>query len=78
MLTEALYQAKEGRIHILDIMAKAITDPRPEISQYAPRIYVMYVNPDKIRDIIGPGGKIIRAIQEETGTRSRSMTRARW
>lgn len=69
VLTEALYQAKEGRIHILDIMAKAITSARPEISQYAPRIYVMYVNPDKIRDIIGPGGKIIRAIQEETGTK---------
>lgn len=69
VLTEALYQAKEGRIHILDIMAKSITTARPEISQYAPRIYVMYVNPDKIRDIIGPGGKIIRAIQEETGTK---------
>lgn len=69
VLTEALYQAKEGRTHILDEMAKAITEPRKEISDYAPRIYIMYVNPEKIRDIIGPGGKIIRAIQEETGTK---------
>ncbi|MBI5249223.1 MAG: polyribonucleotide nucleotidyltransferase [Desulfomonile tiedjei] len=69
VLTEALYQAREGRIHILGEMAKAIEAPRSEISDYAPRIYIMYVNPEKIRDIIGPGGKIIRAIQEETGTK---------
>ncbi len=69
VLTEALFQAKQGREHILDEMSKIITEPRKEISPYAPRIYVMYINPDKIRDIIGPGGKVIRAIQEETGTR---------
>lgn len=69
VLTEALFQAKQGREHILDEMSKIITEPRKEISPYAPRIYVMYINPDKIRDIIGPGGKIIRAIQEETGTK---------
>jgi len=69
VLTEALFQAKQGREHILDEMSKVITEPRKEISPYAPRIYVMYINPDKIRDIIGPGGKVIRAIQEETGTR---------
>ncbi len=69
ILTEALYQAKEGRLHILGEMAKTLDKPRAEISEYAPRIYIMFVNPDKIRDIIGPGGKIIRAIQEETGTK---------
>ncbi len=69
VLAEALFQAKQGREHILDEMSKVITDPRKDISPYAPRIYVMFINPDKIRDIIGPGGKVIRAIQEETGTR---------
>jgi len=69
VLTQALYQAKEGRFHILSLMEKAIPSPREEISPYAPRILVMFINPDKIRDIIGPGGKIIRAIQEETNTK---------
>ncbi len=69
VVTKALYQAKEGRRHILDEMAKAISQPRKDISPYAPRIFVMFVNPDRIRDIIGPGGKVIRAIQEETGTK---------
>jgi polyribonucleotide nucleotidyltransferase len=69
VLTKALYQAKEGRLHILDEMDKALSQSRQEISQYAPRIFVMYINPDKIRDIIGPGGKVIRSIQEETGTK---------
>ena len=69
ILTKALYQAKEGRVHILEEMAKVLSEPREEISQYAPRIFVMYINPDKIRDIIGPGGKVIRSIQEETGTK---------
>jgi polyribonucleotide nucleotidyltransferase len=69
ILTKALYQAKEGRVHILGEMAKVLSEPREEISQYAPRIFVMYINPDKIRDIIGPGGKVIRSIQEETGTK---------
>jgi polyribonucleotide nucleotidyltransferase len=68
-MSEALYQAKEGRLHILDKMKEAIDQPRPEMSPYAPRIQVLYVNPDKIRDIIGPGGKTIRAIQDETGTK---------
>ncbi len=69
VLAEALFQAKQGREHILDEMYKVIQGPREEISPYAPRIFVMFINPDKIRDIIGPGGKIIRAIQEETGTK---------
>jgi len=68
-LTEALYQAKEGRCKILEIMSRTLSEARKEVSPYAPRIIVMYVNPDKIRDIIGPGGKMIRAIQEETGTK---------
>jgi len=68
-MTQALYQAKEGRRHILDLMCQTLPKPREEISPLAPRIIVLYVNPDKIRDIIGPGGKVIRAIQEETGTK---------
>jgi polyribonucleotide nucleotidyltransferase len=69
VLSQALYQARDGRRHILEIMANTMTEARKDISQYAPRIFVLYVNPDKIRDIIGPGGKVIRAIQEETGTK---------
>lgn len=69
VLKEALFQAREGRLHILGEMTKALTEPRADVSPYAPRIYVMYINPEKIRDIIGPGGKIIRSIQEETGTK---------
>ncbi|MBM3299685.1 MAG: S1 RNA-binding domain-containing protein, partial [Deltaproteobacteria bacterium] len=69
ILSEALYQAREGRRHILTQMNQVIDKPRPEISPFAPRIFIMFVNPEKIRDIIGPGGKVIRAIQEETGTK---------
>ncbi len=69
ILTKALYQAKEGRRHILGEMAKTLDKPASDLSPYAPRIFVMFVNPDKIREIIGPGGKVIRAIQEETGTK---------
>jgi polyribonucleotide nucleotidyltransferase len=69
VVTKALYQAKEGRRHILGEMAKAIVQPRKDMSPYAPRILVMFVNPERIRDIIGPGGKVIRSIQEETGTK---------
>ncbi len=69
VLTQALFQARDGRTHILDIMAQTIDKSRTEISPYAPRIFVMYVNPERIRDIIGPGGKVIRAIQEETNTK---------
>jgi ribonuclease PH len=69
VLTQALFQARDGRRHILDKMAETISASKAEISPYAPRIFVMYVNPDRIRDIIGPGGKVIRAIQEETNTK---------
>jgi polyribonucleotide nucleotidyltransferase len=67
ILEEALEQAKRGRIHILDKMDHAISAPRDEVSVYAPRIVTVQIKPDKVRDIIGPGGKTIRAIQEQTG-----------
>jgi polyribonucleotide nucleotidyltransferase len=69
ILSQALYQARDGRRQILEKMNAVISTPRPEISRHAPRIFVMHVNPEKIRDIIGPGGKVIRGIQEETGTK---------
>jgi polyribonucleotide nucleotidyltransferase len=67
ILEEALDQARRGRVHILDKMDSAISSPRDEVSVYAPRIVTVQVKPDKVRDIIGPGGKTIRAIQEQTG-----------
>ncbi len=67
ILEEALEQAKRGRIHILEKMDAAISQARDEVSIYAPRIVTVQVKPDKVRDIIGPGGKTIRAIQEQTG-----------
>jgi polyribonucleotide nucleotidyltransferase len=67
ILEEALEQAKRGRLHILDKMDAAISSPRDEVSVFAPRIVTMQIKPDKVRDIIGPGGKTIRAIQEQTG-----------
>lgn len=64
----ALNQAKGARLHILSVMEQAINTPRGEISEYAPRIYTINVNPEKIRDLIGKGGATIRALTEETGT----------
>ncbi|MDX1431432.1 MAG: polyribonucleotide nucleotidyltransferase [Gammaproteobacteria bacterium] len=64
----ALDQAREGRLHILEIMAGSIEGSRTELSTYAPRIIKIKINPDKIRDVIGKGGVVIRGIQEETGT----------
>ncbi len=69
ILQEALDQAKKGRLHILDIMAKAIAEPREELSAYAPRIITINIHPDKIRDVIGKGGSVIRSITEETGAK---------
>ena len=69
ILSEALEQAKKGRLHILAKMTEAIEQPREEISLYAPRIITIKINPDKIRDVIGPGGKMIRSITEETGAK---------
>jgi polyribonucleotide nucleotidyltransferase len=67
ILEKALSQAKDGRLFILDKMAEAIAAPRDDMSPYAPRIYTLQIKPDRIRDIIGPGGKTIRAITEQTG-----------
>ena len=65
----ALDQAKEGRIHILGEMSKAITESRKELGEFAPRIEVMHIPTDKIRDVIGSGGKVIREIVEKTGAK---------
>ena len=67
LLSEALERAKKGRIHILDLMDQALDGPRSDLSQYAPRIVSIQINPEKIGEIIGPKGKTIRAIQEESG-----------
>lgn len=64
----ALVQAKDGRMHILEIMKKALPSTREEISEHAPRIIKIKINPEKIRDVIGKGGAVIRALTEETGT----------
>ncbi len=68
ILKMALNQAKEGRLHILNIMQQTLAEPRIEVSPYAPRITTLKINPEKIRDLIGKGGATIRAITEETGT----------
>ena len=67
LMATALEQAKEGRLHILDEMAKTLATSRPEMSKYAPRITTIKVPVDKIRDVIGPGGKVIRGIIDRTG-----------
>jgi polyribonucleotide nucleotidyltransferase len=64
----ALVQAKEGRLHILDKMKQSLDAPRPELSVWAPRMITIKIKPDKIRDVIGKGGAVIRALTEETGT----------
>ncbi len=69
IMREALYQAREGRIGILKVMDATISEPRREISGHAPRIITLKVKPEKIREIIGPGGKVIRGIVEETGVK---------
>lgn len=69
IMAEALEQAKKGRMHILGVMEQSIAAPRADISAYAPRIIQIKINPDKIRDVIGPGGKIIRSLVEETGAK---------
>lgn len=68
IMDAALKQAKEGRMHILGIMNQAISAPRSELSEYAPRIISFKINPERIRDVIGKGGSTIRALCEETGT----------
>jgi polyribonucleotide nucleotidyltransferase len=69
LMKEALDQAKRGRMYILDKMEQALAAPRPSMSQYAPRIYTMNIPVDKIRDVNGPGGKVIRGIIEQTGVK---------
>jgi polyribonucleotide nucleotidyltransferase len=68
IMREALAQAREARLFILGEMRQVIDKPRAELNKFAPRIDTVKINPDKIRDIIGPGGKMIRAIQSESGT----------
>ncbi|MDR0548461.1 MAG: polyribonucleotide nucleotidyltransferase [Deltaproteobacteria bacterium] len=69
IMGQALAQAKDARLHVLAAMVKTLKTPRLEVSQYAPKTMVIEINQDKIKDVIGPGGKIIKAIQAETDTR---------
>jgi polyribonucleotide nucleotidyltransferase len=66
IVRESLAQAREARMVILDAMRRVIESPRPELSRWAPRIETIKIHPDKIREVIGPGGKMIRAIQSES------------
>jgi polyribonucleotide nucleotidyltransferase len=68
IMKEALAQAREGRLHILGEMDRAMPEPRKELSKFAPRIITVQISPEKIGDLIGPKGKTIRGIQEETGS----------
>jgi polyribonucleotide nucleotidyltransferase len=69
LMSEALTQAQEGRMHILEKMGDCISKPRPDLKPHAPRMTVLKIDPEKIGAIIGPGGKMIRKIQDETGVR---------
>jgi polyribonucleotide nucleotidyltransferase len=69
VMRKALYQAREGRLHILNEMAKTLSEPRKAMSAFAPRIITIKIPVDKIRDVIGPGGKMIRSIIERTGVK---------
>ena len=69
ILEQALKQAHDGRMFILGKMLEAIPTAREELSKYAPRVITMMINPDKIRDVIGPGGKVIKKIVEDTGVK---------
>ncbi len=73
----ALDQAREGRLHILDEMNKVLSKPRENMSEWAPTIITMKIDPEKIREVIGKGGAVIRQITEETAPRSTSRTTAR-
>ena len=66
-MRQALLQAREARLFVLSVMQKALEQPRTEVSTYAPRIVTLHIKPDKIRDVIGPGGKVIRGLVEDTG-----------
>ena len=68
IMEKALAQARDGRMHILDVMTKAIRAPRKELSEFAPQVFAMKINPDKIREVIGKGGSVIQAMTKETNT----------
>ncbi|MFP4296200.1 MAG: S1 RNA-binding domain-containing protein, partial [Halothiobacillaceae bacterium] len=68
IMEQALLQAREGRLHILEVMNSEIAEPRSEMSEHAPRFVSFRINPDKIRDVIGKGGATIQALTRETGT----------
>jgi len=67
VLADALAKAKSARLHVLNKMLETISEPRPELSPYAPRVLIIEIHPDKIGDVIGPGGKVIKKIEAETG-----------
>lgn len=69
ILAQALEQARQARLAILDAMLRVLPAPRPDLSPYAPRLFTLYINPDKIREVIGPGGKVINKITSETGVK---------
>ncbi|MBP8625564.1 MAG: polyribonucleotide nucleotidyltransferase [Syntrophorhabdaceae bacterium] len=69
IMSKAVAQAQKGIFHILDIMHKTLNKPRDSLSPYAPRIFTIHINPDRIRDVIGPGGKVIKGIIEQTGVK---------
>ncbi|MFQ5949266.1 MAG: polyribonucleotide nucleotidyltransferase [Nitrospiria bacterium] len=69
VMEKALEQARQGRLYILERILQALPSPRPDLSAYAPRIVTMKVKPDKVREVIGPGGKVIRGIIEKTGVK---------
>lgn len=69
IFAQALAQAREGRLYVLDKMSETLSEPKKQLSPHAPRILTFYINKDKIRDVIGPGGKVIRSIVEETGVK---------
>ncbi len=69
VLRQALEQARQARLAILDAMLEVLPAPRPELSPHAPRLFTLHINPDKIREVIGPGGKVINKITSETGVK---------
>ncbi len=69
IMRQALAQAREARLRVLDVMARAIPEPRKTLSPFAPRIFTIHINPEKIREVIGPGGKVINKITAETGVK---------
>ena len=68
-IARALEQALKGRLHILKIMLETLAEPRKNLSKYAPKIITFFINPDKIREVIGPGGKMINKIIADTGVK---------